>query len=210
MKLTLTNPSVFDINNPPYHSSSYGGNQAWYPKFLQRQSGCGPTTAANQMAYLGSTDKALGNLYPHSTLDRKDFTKLMQELFRYVTPGMMGVNHIDKLADGVKNYAEMNGCQLDAFTLAVEEKDSQRDVSVLRDYLQKAFEADCPIAFLNLSSGNEHRLQNWHWITITQVEIMDDRITAIASDEGHRRTFDLSLWYRTTPMHGGLVYFAAA
>lgn len=205
---TLKTNELFHIQNPRTGYASYGGNQAWYPNFWHKQAGCGPTTAANQMAYLGFTRDDYKALYPFSSYHRQDYTKHMQNLFKYVTPGMMGVNHINKLRDGVLKYAIHNGIELEAHTLSVEKNDmGNRDVEHLKKYISKGLSNDSPIAFLNLSSGKEHRLYPWHWITITSASIDGDKIIATASDEGHRKTFDLSLWYHTTPMHGGFVYF---
>jgi hypothetical protein len=46
----------------------------------------------------------------------------------------------------------------------------------LAEFVQRAMEQDAPIAFLNLSRGHEIQLQNWHWITITSVNIEENHI----------------------------------
>ena len=201
MKYGLSNTQLLNID------ASFGGNQAWYPKIWHKQSGCGPTAAANQMLYLAYNHDVFSRLYSYNTKDREHFTNHMQELFKYVTPGMMGVNHVDKLARGVINYAASKGITLNSTTFCVNPSHHSRSLDHLITYVKEAFSKDCPIAFLNLSRGREYRLQNWHWITITSVEFRDDTIFATASDEGRMRTFDLGLWFLTTPMHGGLVYF---
>ncbi len=132
----------------------------------------------------------------------------MQRLFDYVTPGMMGVNHINKLSDGVLDYAKSKGVKLSAHTFSVDPlTKSSRDVNALKAFVEKGLLNESPIAFLNLSPGDEKRLYPWHWITITEASFSNGKVIATASDEGRIKKFDLSLWYMTTPKHGGLVYF---
>lgn len=208
MRYSLKTINILNIEDQSTGHTTYGGNQAWYPNFWRKQSGCGPTTAANQMAYLSQTREQYRSLYQQPTLLKKDYTKHMQQLFKHVTPSMMGVNHINKLKDGVIDYASKTGVSLDAFTLSVEKDNlGHRSMDDLIDFIQKGLSNDSPIAFLNLNSGKERRLYPWHWITITEATINNHTIIATASDEGRKKTFDLSLWYQTTPMHGGFVYF---
>jgi hypothetical protein len=56
MLCSIKHPESFIIkeNN---NREAFGGNQAWYPKYWARQSGCGPTSAANIMAYLAETEQ---------------------------------------------------------------------------------------------------------------------------------------------------------
>jgi hypothetical protein len=67
--------------------------------------------------------------------------------------------------------------------------------------------SDCPIAFLNLTKGRVKNIQGWHWITITSADMSDTHLSAYASDEGKQICFDLRLWYLSTRMRGGLIYF---
>ncbi len=187
---------------------AFGGNQAWYPKYWARQSGCGPTSAANIMAYLADTRTEYIKLYEQKSRLKEDFIRHMEVLFEYVKPGPMGVNHVDKYINGVHNYAKSKGVFLKTNMLSVEKETiSNRTKKELAEFVQKAMEQDAPIAFLNLSRGEEIHLQNWHWITITSVQVEENHIWAVASDEGKKRRFDLLLWYLTTGMHGGLIYF---
>lgn len=207
MLYSINHPEVFIIREN-INKEAYGGNQAWYPKYWARQSGCGPTSAANIMAYLAETRAEYSNLYEQKSQYREDFVSHMEVLFDYVKPGPMGVNHVDKFINGVHIYANSKGLSLKSYLLSVESKTiGKRDKKELSEFVQTAMEQDAPIAFLNLSRGAEIHLQNWHWITITSVQIEENHIWAVASDEGRKRRFDLLLWYMTTGMHGGLIYF---
>ncbi len=207
MLFSIKHSEAFNIKETTGRES-FGGNQAWYPKYWARQSGCGPTCAANIMAYLAETRAEYAKLYDQKSKGKEDFIRHMEVLFDYVKPGPMGVNHVDKYINGVHKYAKSKGLSLKTNLLAVEKETiNNRTKKELADFVQKAMELDTPIAFLNLSRGEEIHLQNWHWITITSVQIEENHIWTIASDEGMKRKFDLLLWYLTTGMHGGLIYF---
>ncbi len=206
MLYSIKHPEAFIIKDNTGRES-FGGNQAWYPKYWSRQSGCGPTSAANIMAYLAETREEYAKLYEQKSRLKEEFLRHMELLFHYVKPGPMGVNHVDKYIDGIHQYAKLRGLSLKTNLLSVEKETiHKRTRRELADFVQKAMEQDAPIAFLNLSRGEENHLQNWHWITITSVQIDETHIWAIASDEGEKRKFDLLLWYLTTGMHGGLIY----
>ncbi len=207
MQYSITQPELFDIKDG-FGRKSYGGNQAWYPKFWARRAGCGATSAANITSYLAKTRAEYNRLYEQGSRNKADFVHHMEELFEYVKPGPMGVNHVDKYIKGIEQYAKSKGISLRTNLLTAEKETKiTRTKQELIEFVQKAMELDAPIAFLNLSRGEERILQDWHWITITSVQIEENHIWAIASDEGYARKFDLLLWYLTTGMHGGLIYF---
>lgn len=206
MVYSIKNPELFKIKSTNGYTS-FGGNQEWYSKNWHQRAGCGPTSAANITSYLAHVNKSKEMLYASKDLSIVSFTKHMDKLFQYVTPGSMGVNHIDMFTKGIKTYANNLDVELSIYSLSVERATRKsRNINDLIAFIKKGLSNNSPIAFLALSRGKEHRLQNWHWITITSVDINKDKVIATASDEGHPRQFDLSLWYLTTKMHGGLVY----
>lgn len=208
MKFTIKHPEYLMIEESLLNKDSFGGDQAWYPKAWARKAGCGATCAANITAYLALTREKYASLYQQTSKSRDDFLKHMEELYRYVKPGPMGVNHIEKYKKGVLKYAKAKGVTLQGNTLSTEKNTKhQRSAEELIRFTKNAMLADSPIAFLNLSRGDETHLQDWHWITITSTRMEEGSILATASDEGKVREFDLLLWYVTTTMHGGLVYF---
>lgn len=207
MRYSIQQPELFDIKDKNSPFVSFGGDQAWYAKFWNRKSGCGPTSASNITAYLGMTKPDYRKLYTQSTLYKQDFIEHMEILFKYITPGLGGVNHVTKFTTGLKRFIEHSKLNVAIHTFSVEGKENaNRDVNALRDFVTEALRNDCPIAFLNLSNGHESILQSWHWITIISADIEPNSIMATASDEGEVRTFDLQKWFTSTPMHGGLVY----
>lgn len=208
MFVSLKKPELLTITSSSENTTYYGGNQEWYEKSWNRDAGCGPTSAANLTAYLAASDERLKNLYPYGSMEKTEFTKHMEEMFHYVTPGVMGVNHVSKFTDGLERYLKDRKVSLNAKVFkADKETKKSRKVRDIIDFVAEGLASDCPLAFLNLSKGEEKSIQGWHWITITGAHISEDGIRAVASDEGKQIEFDLGLWYLTTRMHGGLIYY---
>ncbi len=209
MTVSIEKPELLTITDSFEHKTYFGADQEWYEKSWSRQAGCGPTCASNITAYLAQTrDKYKVLFQPHS-LERKDFVLHMDELFRYITPGAMGVNHVDKFTDGITRFAKDRGVQLETKVFSIENRFiRKRYPEKLKEFVREALLSNSPLAFLNLSRGEETKLQAWHWITITSADIQEERLIATASDEGKAIEFDLLKWYLTTRMHGGLIYDA--
>ncbi len=110
--------------------------------------------------------------------------------------------------DGVISFARSQGIVLTPHVFGVVSNmlRSRAPVAALAEFVKAGLEADCPLGFLNLTKGRVKNLQSWHWITITAAQIEGNTIIADASDEGMHRRFDLSMWYLSTRLPGGLVY----
>jgi hypothetical protein len=67
------------------------------------------------------------------------------------------------------------------------------------------------VAFLNLCNGSEKKLDRWHWVTLISLEYAEggERVFADILDAGIIKRIDLALWYKTTTLGGGFVYFTA-
>jgi len=89
------------------------------------------------------------------------------------------------------------------------DKSLRPKLSQVLDFIQKALINDSPIAFLNLCNGEEKNLCQWHWVTIISLEYADDKKSAFIKilDEGLIKEIDIALWYNTTTLGGGFVYF---
>lgn len=209
VRYELKHPELIEIIDDDSGIKTFGPDQIWYKKNWCQKSGCGPTAASLLLAYLSITRHSLQALYPAGRMVRKDFAELMETMFTYVTPGIMGLNRLEPFVDGVLKYAGERGVALEPHVMQVNgiEVGRRDPFAGPASFVAQGLEADCPIALLVLATGQESRLQNWHWITITQAEISEGKLLATASDEGIARSFDLGLWYETTPLSGGLVYF---
>ena len=207
MRISIEKPELLTIKDGHTNGASFGSNQAWYKRHWAKRAGCGACCAANLTTYLAKTRSSLRPLYSQPTTNKSDFINHMEDLFKYIKPGLLGVNKLSKFSDGLLKYAKDRNVEIEIHIFNIDDyKFKTRNICALTTFVKSALDSDSPIAFLNLSRGNEKRLQNWHWITITSVEIIENKLIATASDEGIKRTFDLSLWFLTSRKHGGLIY----
>ena len=206
---TIQHPLQLTITEDDSDVSHFGGDQEWYAEDWQRMAGCGPTCAANVTSYLAFTRPSLRALYNGDDMRRTQFAAHMQALYAHVTPGSMGLNKPEMFTNGVVTFAESRGVRLvpqlfEVFGYQHKGRPSAEDMAA---FVRQGLESDCPVAFLNLTKGRVKNIQGWHWITIVGAEFGEGMLTATASDEGKQIHFDLRLWYLSTRMRGGLIYF---
>jgi hypothetical protein len=206
---TILHPLQLTITDDESSKAYFGGDQEWYSEEWQRMAGCGPTCAANVTSYLAFTRPSLRALYIGDDMRQRSFTAHMQALYTHVTPGSMGLNRPEMFAQGVVAFAESRGLRLipHLFEAHGYQQRNRPPVEEMAAFVQQGLERDCPVAFLNLTKGRVKNIQGWHWITIIGAEDGANSLTAVASDEGKQISFDLRLWYLSTRMRGGLVYF---
>ena len=175
----------------------YGGNQEWYDKFFQKKAGCGPTTASSITMY--ENKKAYS---------KNEFIDLMNIMWNYLTPGMMGLNKVEYFEEGYKKFISDYNLKLNNFNKLLISK-LKPSINELFDFLNEAIKNDHPIAFLNLDNGEEKVLDSWHWVTIVGIEYNREEsiLYATIADEGLLKTINLSLWLNTTKGEGGFIYF---
>lgn len=209
MTFSVLRPEVLNIMDEASGLVSFGGDQEWYADEWHRRAGCGPTGAANLTAYLALTRPGLKALYAGDDMRKGAFSAHMEDVYKYVTPGGMGLNRLEMFTDGIEEFARSRGLSLRAHVFEVHGNmhRGRPQVHEMADFVRAGLESDCPVAFLNLTKGRVKNLQGWHWITITGADMDDDHLTASASDEGKLIHFDLRLWYLSTRMRGGLVYY---
>ncbi|ACL76538.1 DUF4157 domain-containing protein [Ruminiclostridium cellulolyticum] len=84
----LSNRDFLKIFDKGTNTTYYGGDQDWYDRYTQKFGGCGPTAAANILAYMAMTNPELKKLYKYNTntINKKDFSDFMKEVYKYVTP----------------------------------------------------------------------------------------------------------------------------
>lgn len=211
MIVSISHSELLTITDEKENQSFFGGIQDWYSTRFRRKAGCGPTCAANLLAYLAFSCSELQPLYGYSAMDLSCFAQHMEDVYPFVTPGIMGLNRVEMFSDGVVEFAKSRGILLTphVFRVSGNMTKDRPNVSAFMEFVSAGLACDCPIGFLNLTRGKVKNLQGWHWITVTTADITADRMTADASDEGQHRNFDLRLWYLTTRMSGGLVYFTS-
>ncbi len=179
-----------------------GADQEWYPDPWQRKAGCGPTSASVVLCYLAASRPSLRKLYPSGAMDQASFTAFMGQVWCCVTPGNQGLHRPEWYVNGVKAFAAERGIALSPELLEIPASGNRRPSwAEVTAFVQGGLDADCPVAFLNLSSGQTVGLDSWHWVTITGLQ--GEQV--IILDSGRVFSINLYVWYKTTTMRGGFV-----
>ena len=205
---SITNPDLFKVLNASTHKTIYGCDQEWYTTKWQRQSGCGPTAASSIIFYLNNS-RSIFQL-EQGTNSNENCLSLMEEVWKYVTPTKEGIPTTKMFYEAMLVYTKSKGMNVKYDFCDLPKDISKRPkLSKVLDFLEEALVNDAPIAFLNLCNGMEKKLQEWHWVTIISLEYSENRNTAFIKilDEGLIKKIDLALWYNTTTLGGGFVYF---
>lgn len=184
-----------------------GADQLWYPDEWQRKAGCGPTAAAMLVSYLAQTRPACAGLYPAGSWERADVLGLMEELWRYITPGKHGVNTTHLFTKGLSAFAAERQVALSIRELDVPRlKLARPTADQCAAFLRSSLLADAPVAWLNLHAGTVEGLDDWHWVTVAGLEERGDgALLCTILDGGKELTVDFRLWFQSTKAGGGLV-----
>ena len=198
------------IHNPEYlhiydkdDTFAYGLDQEWFPMLWQRRAGCGPTTASNLMLYFQQKQT------PRKA-QKAEAVLLMQELWSLVTPGIMGVHLLNQFTKGVEVFLPKLPLALTEQTLKIARaKEKRPSLAQVVEFLVASFEADSPVAFLNLSKGSLKNLDEWHWVTLVAIEQEEQGkpVYATVYDASLTWKIDLGLWLETTTRGGGFVSY---
>ena len=185
---------------------SYGGDQRWFPRKRQQVTGCGAVAASNILAALAAArGSRWGPLAPDGAASRETFLSLMEDLYRRLRPGLLGLWSPRKWTRTVLAWAQEHGVPLTARYCSFRESPE-----TCRAFLASYLDRGLPVAALSLRTGLPHKAPyDWHWITVTGLE--GDRM--IFSSWGQRRTESWSDYYHrasTALWKGGLVAFEEA
>ncbi|NCB63857.1 MAG: hypothetical protein EOM52_09665 [Clostridia bacterium] len=202
----ITDPEILTICDG--ERSWRGADQEWYGEEWQRKAGCGPTCAATLLRYVAEKRGGWEALYPAASREQTDFLALMDEVWKHVTPGKMGVNTLHIFTRGIKAYAAEKGVKLPVRELDIPAlKLARPTVDQCAAFLRTGLSSDSPVAFLNLSAGEVKELDSWHWVTIIALEEHSEGpLLCTILDGGKEITVDFRLWFRTTGRGGGLIY----
>lgn len=203
--VSLKHPELFNIFDEISAKTHFGSNQQWYKDEFQRKAGCGPSVASNLVSY--SLLEHNGRSGP---VNKEDFLKLMEELWLYVTPSRQrGLPSTDLFYKGLIAYAQDNGLRVKRCAIIdMHNPASEKPpLSVVIKFLTDAIAKDIPVAYLNLDSGDEKTLDEWHWVTVLSIESEGEQAWLEIMDEGKTKRIDLTLWYNTTQLGGGFVCF---
>ena len=165
----------------------YGGNQAWYPSEWQRRAGCCAVNAANIAAYYGLTKPGMESLYEGSRkpVTKTEYLALMEEMYRRMTPGVMGFPYLAKAGRRFVAYAAEKGIAFRAV--------AHCHWAYWRDgfaIVKEAIDAGRPLGLLILFHRAEELQEDvWHWVTVTGYTLPEEpgeKAGVILSDCGER------------------------
>lgn len=200
---SLKQVDLYRVVDDKDQSVYYGCDQEWYSTQWKRMAGCGPTAASNLLLY-----NMLRGV-PCDPLSIQSCRHIMNVVWKYITPGIGGVNTTLKFLGGIRRYITDHGLPYGTRVLDVPKlKQKRPTLDTLITYLDQAMDEDLPIAFLNLHSGDTKHLDDWHWVTIVGIRYEEDRskLWANMMDAGKLIEIDLGLWLDTTQNKGGFVY----
>lgn len=206
--MSIRNMNLLKIYDEKSQKTYFGGDQEWYSKKWQRLSGCGPTAATNIFYYLSHSKDFLESEEKLNT--KESWISLMEEMWGYVTPSMRGVHTTKMFFEPMVNFAKTKGRNLEYYVCEVSEDQSQRPrFQEILKFIEGGLAKDTPVAFLNLNNGEVKNLDRWHWVTIISLEYIEEGQSASLTilDYGKVKKIDLSLWYDSTTLGGGFVYF---
>lgn len=201
----ITNLDLFKIKDDSTDKIFIGCDQEWFSDERQRLSGCGPTTAAMLTHYYCYIKDDSGKI----PCIKSSMLLLMEELWKYVTPGNKGIPTTEIFCEKFKTYLEEKNMKVELHILDIPEPDEEKpSFETLLNFLLKALSKDRPIAFLNLCSGEEPTLDRWHWVLLASIEYDRENniLQAVIYDESIEKKVDLALWLKSTTLGGGFVY----
>jgi len=175
----------------------YGVSQEWYATRWQQQAGCGPSVATNLILFLDNQPKT-----------KQQAIDLMHKVWDYITPSFGGVNTTKKFYGGLSNYGTDNDRDWNyEFCDVKMNKNDRPSLNVIKDFIIKGLNKS-PVAWLNLDSGKARQIDSWHWMTIYGIyEDINQQTIIKILDNGNCIECDLSIWYNSTKIGGGFVYF---
>jgi hypothetical protein len=185
----------------------YGCDQEWFPSYWQRMAGCGPCVASNIILYLLRSGRIA---LPFGTHGKDDIIRLMQTAWEHVTPTARGLNTPELMKKGMEDFSNAHSFKLKCSLLNIPKKQAERPpFSEMAGFIAEGLASDSPVAFLNLSNGAVKNLDSWHWVTIVSLtwDRDNDSVFANVFDGEREMPIDLKLWYETTTLGGGFVYF---
>ncbi|RCX08177.1 RHS repeat-associated protein [Anaerobacterium chartisolvens] len=203
----------------------YGGDQDWFKRYTQNFGGCGPTSAANILAYMAMTDPEIAKLYGYDTknITKADFAKFMEQVYKYVTPLTVPIssNMSDKKGSQV-GIPSLGITSLSDFTRGVEKFAQSKEISLKSNwssekptfnnavsYIREGLGKDKPVALLNMfnpvdmqwtdPSTNKTKTTTYeqHWVTITGIteNKKSGEVTLEVSSWGGRATLSFNSLY---------------
>ena len=208
-KIILPDINLLTVRDDDTGIEYCGSNQEWFADEWQRLSGCGPSVAANIFFYMRRKSQKKSQEASEHGL-KKDLICCMEEMWKYVTPEKNGIPNTEMFLNKVTSYAEAHDIKIRCLALDIPSDELQRPPQgAVIEFIAGGLIRETPVAFLNLCSGDEPKLDRWHWVTLIALRYDTENASAamVISDEGVTKEIDLALWLSSTKLGGGFVYF---
>ncbi|WP_296954494.1 hypothetical protein [uncultured Dialister sp.] len=177
-----------------------GYDQEWYPEKRQKLAGCGPTAGSMMAAYIER--KQQGKI----VATRDEALSVMLEIWKYATPRMHGLYKTRWLKEGLTEYMKERGLKGKVEALPIPSiRLLAPKLPKVAAFITEGLEADCPMGFLNLHSGDEPIPYHWHWMPLVKIEEKEGEYYCTLWDEGKPHVFNLGSWLAKTKFGGGFV-----
>jgi hypothetical protein len=140
--------------------------------------------------------------------DKDSMVTLMDEVWQYITPGIMGVHLVSHFTAGLERYLTNRGADFKITTLLIPKKREERpSFDEVLDFIVTRLEADQPVAFLNLNNGGVANLDPWHWVTVVGLkqESAKGPVQLEIYDAGLSMIIDFTQWWEKTTRAAGFV-----
>ncbi len=203
-------------------SISQGSEQAWYPSRFQNSRGCGPTTAALITAYLARKPDMVSLYKPYKgqtrskgfidaryVLKQNEILLHMEELWRYVKPGVFGLWRSSQMSRGLIDYAGSKGIHLETrvFWVSVLQGRNYKLWPELFQFIRHNLAFDIPIAWLIYDKGRLDSLASRHWVSIIGIKYPSDFSACTLTVVDHRRILEINLldWLKHSIFGGAFV-----
>lgn len=170
----------FQLSRPfDVSTAGYGGNQMWFQKQHQLQTGCGPVALTNLFAW-----------FHGMSLSREDMEALQDVTTRYLKGPVV---HPRQFIFGARRLFRRDGFHLDPIHMTVF-RSTPDNQDRLRRFIAVSLQSDDPVALLmgpNLPGSTYRRDFKNHWVLITAMEISKGTVTLTVSSWGTPYTVDL-------------------
>lgn len=159
----------------------YGGNQDWFKDSWAQKAGCASVLAANLFAYYQGKTK----------LSKNEFVSIMNEMYKYITPGKMGYPFLYKFARTFSTLMDQKGYDLKPIY-----KKKSKTCEEALDFVIQSIEEKHPVGVLILyHNAPELEEDNWHWVCISGCRKDEEKTKIIFSDCGERREIDADILF---------------
>lgn len=180
-----------------------GGSQAWFTDYWMRIGGCAALAACDMTICLAK-NHGLRDLCSFNSrkINREDYIRLGMIMKNYIRPRVGGVVKTSIYTRGLGRYLNERGYRAE-FMECQGKEDYDRAVQFVRE----ALSLNLPVAYLMLlHSDKRFEHLNWHWFTITGMEIKNGRVKLTYHTYGGANTVDFSdLWHTGRIWKGGMV-----